>query len=257
MTSFNSNRIDYMSEVPPVSQKAAQTGAPIGSTFGYAANGFYDISDFNPNGGLNANLPVPGFGAVQPGDIKYLDQNGDNKIDQADLVKVGKGYFPQFTYSFHATASFKGLDVRLLFQGAASRTVNLLDAGPQAIPFVNNANIYALAQNRWVYYPDQNIDTRANATYPRLTTTANNNNYINSSFWMKNGDFLRLRTAEIGYNLPASLQRKLSLSNTRIYLNGINLLTFSSLKKNYNIDPESMYGYPAMKSFNAGITVDF
>jgi TonB-linked SusC/RagA family outer membrane protein len=257
MASFNSNKIDYMAEVPPPSLKAAQTGGPIRPTFGYVANGFYDITDFDANGGLRTSLPVPNFGAVQPGDIKYVDQNGDNKIDQADLVRVGNSYVPKFTYSFHLSTAYKGFDLRLLFQGAASRTVNLLDAGPQAIAFVNNATVYSMAENRWAYYPDRSIDTRSTATYPRLTTAANNNNYINSTLWIKNGDFLRLRNAEIGYNLPATVLRKFGLLNTRIFVNGINLLTFSSLTRNYHIDPETMSGYTALKSYNLGLTVNF
>ena len=256
LASYSKNKIDYMAEVPPVSSKAAQTGNPIGSTFGYSANGFYDITDFNSDGSLIATLPVPSFGAVQPGDIKYIDQNGDKKIDQADLVRVGKTYFPNFVYSFNVSASYKGLDLRVLFQGASGRTINLLDVSTQTLAFVNNGNAYPIAQGRWAYYPDQNIDTRSTATYPRLTTVANNNNYINSTFWMKNGDFLRLRNVEIGYTLPESLQKKLHL-NARIFVNGINLLTWSSLMKNCHIDPETNSGYPAVKSYNLGISINF
>ncbi|MDP4240699.1 MAG: SusC/RagA family TonB-linked outer membrane protein, partial [Bacteroidota bacterium] len=257
LASYNFNKIDYMAEVPPVSLKAAQTGNPIGSTFGYVANGFYDITDFNSEGSLIATLPVPSFGAVQPGDIKYIDQNKDGKIDQADLVRVGKTYLPQFDYSFNIGASYKGFDLRILFQGATGRTINLLDVSTQSEAFVNNGNAYSIAEGRWAYYPAQGIDTRSTATYPRLTTIANNNNYINSTFWMKNGDFLRLRNLEIGYTLPKSIQNKLLLSNARIFVNGINLLTCSSLMRNYHIDPETNSGYPAVKSYNLGISVYF
>ena len=257
IAALTSNKIDYMAEVPPISPNATQTGNPIGSTFGYVANGFYNITDFNNDGGLIASLPVPSFGAVQPGDIKYVDQNGDHKIDQVDLVRVGKTYLPQFNYSFNIGASYKGFDLRVLFQGSTGRTVNLLNAGTQTVAFVNNGNAYSLAEGRWAYYPAQGIDTRSTATYPRLTTIANNNNYINSTFWMKNGDFLRLRNVEIGYTLPESLQKRLSLSNARIFVNGINILTLSSLLKDYHIDPETMNGYPGMKSYNLGISVNF
>lgn len=257
IASFNSNKIDYMAEVPPVSSKAAKTGNPIGSFFGYVADGFYDITDFNADGSLGTGLPVPGFGAVQPGDVKYIDQNNDNKIDQADLVKVGNTYFPNFTYAFTIAAYYAGFNLRILLQGDAGRTVNLLDARLQTIAFVNNGNAYTIAEGRWAYYPDQGIDTRATAAYPRLSTIANNNNYINSTFWLKNGDFLRLRNVEIGYTIPASLLNKTGISNVRIFVTGINLLTFSSLLKNYNMDPETVTGYPALKSYNMGITVDF
>ncbi|MDP4289616.1 MAG: SusC/RagA family TonB-linked outer membrane protein [Bacteroidota bacterium] len=257
MASYNSNKIDYMAEIPPVSPNAAQTGNQIGSTFGYQANGFYDITDFSSDGSLKAALPVPTFGAVEPGDIKYVDQNHDGKIDQADMIRVGKTYMPQFNYSFNISASYKGFDVRVLLQGVTGRTINLLDIANQTEAFVNNGNVYSIAEGRWAYYPSQNIDTRSTATYPRLTTLANNNNYINSTFWMKNGNFMRLRNVEIGYTLPVSLQKRLHLSNTRIYVNGINLLTLSPLLRNYHIDPETISGYPAVKSYNLGISVNF
>lgn len=257
LASFNSNKIDYMAEIPPVSPKASLTGNPIGSTFGYQANGFYDVADFNTDGSLKSTLPTPSFGTVQPGDIKYADKNGDKIIDQADLVKVGKTYLPTFVYSFNIGASYKGIDLRILFQGASGRTINLLDVSSQTVAFVNNGNAYSIAEGRWAYFPSQGIDTRANAKYPRLTTVANSNNYINSTLWMKNADFLRLRNVEIGYTLPESLQKKLRLSNARIFVNGINLLTWSSLLKDYNIDPETNSGYPALKSYNTGISVNF
>lgn len=257
MAAYNSNRIDYMAEIPPVSLLAAQTGRPVSSVFGYVADGFYDVSDFNADGSLKAGLPVPGFGAIQPGDIRYVDQNGDHKIDEADLVKIGKTYFPQLTYSFNAGAAYGGFDLQLLLQGAAGRTVNLLDAGTQVIPFVNNSTAYALAEERWAYYPDQDIDTRSSAKYPRLTAVANNNNYINSTFWMRNGHFLRLRNVEIGYTIPSRLTRKIAISTARVFVSGINLVTWSPLLKNDHIDPETLTGYPALKSYNAGISVDF
>lgn len=254
---FNSNKIDYMAEIAPISPQAAQTGNPVGSVFGYVADGFYNINDFNPDGTLKGHIAMPSFGAVQPGDIKYVDQNNDSKIDEADKVKIGKTYFPRFTYSLNLGGAYAGFDLRLLFQGFAGRTVNLLDAPLQTIAFVNNGNAYAIAEGRWAYYPDQNIDTRSKATYPRLTTQANNNNYINSTLWIKNGGFLRLRNAEIGYTIPAHLTNKIGISNVRIFINGINLITWSSLLKDDNMDPETLTGYPALKSYNTGITVDF
>ncbi len=254
---YNSNKIDYMAEIPPVSPNAAQTGRPVGTLFGYAADGFYDITDFDENGNLVNGIPVPAFGAVQPGDIKYVDQNNDTKINEADLVQVGKNYFPKFNYSFSIGAEYKGFDFSMILQGVAGRTVNLLDAGSQSLAFVDNGNAYALAEGRWAYYPEQGIDTRATATYPRLSTMANSNNYTNSTFWMKNGNFLKLRNIELGYTIPKTVGKKIGVSDARIFVNGANLFTFSSLLKDYNIDPEVMTGYAAMKSMNIGVSVNF
>lgn len=255
--SYNDNKIDYMAEVPPVTPGAAQTGRSIATPFGYEANGFYAISDFDAAGNLNGGIPVPGFGAVQPGDIKYKDLNGDNKIDEKDIVPIGKSFLPKFNYTFVAGASIAGFDLRLLLQGVSGRSINLLDASNQTIAFKNNGNAYALAKDRWAYYPDQGIDTRATATYPRLSALDNKNNYRNSTFWMRDGSFLRLRNVEIGYSLPQSLLKKAKLSNVRIYFSGVNLLTWSPLLKEDHIDPESMTGYAELKSMNIGFTVNF
>ena len=129
----------------------------------------------------------------------------------------------------------------------------------QSVAFVNNTNVYPVAGNAWAYYPDQGIDTRANANYPRLTTRANDNNYRTSTFWQKKGAFLRLRNAELGYNLPASVLKTLHLDKLRLYLSAVNAFTWSYVSKHYDIDPETPvgYGYPALKSFNAGITLTF
>jgi TonB-linked SusC/RagA family outer membrane protein len=255
--SINENTIDYMAEIPPVTDAAAKTGRSIGTQFGYEALGFYDISDFNADGSLAIGLPIPGFGTVQPGDIRYHDINDDKLIDERDMTKIGEPYMPKFTYSFNTVFSYSGFDLMILLQGVSGRDVNLLDASLQTIAFRNNGNVYDIARGRWAYYPEEGIDTRATASYPRLSTLGNTNNYLNSTFWMKNGAFLRLRNVEIGYSVPESALSKLRISGLRIYFNGVNLLTWSPLLKNYNLDPETITGYPALKSFNFGTTINF
>lgn len=257
MASYNTNKIDNMAEIPPVSPNATKTGRSIGTPFGYEAYGFYDITDFNPDGSLKANLPSPSFGNVQPGDIKYKDVNSDNKIDEKDIVDIGYSNLPKLTYAFDAGISISGFDLSILLQGVSGRSINLLDSRNHAIAFINNGNVYALAQDRWAYYPDQGIDTRASASYPRLSVTNNNNNYQNSTFWIKRGNFLRIRNVELGYTLPNKLMNKLGLSNARFFINGVNLVTWSSFLKNYNLDPETQTGYASLKSLNFGFTVNF
>jgi hypothetical protein len=161
-------------------------------------------------------------------------------------------------YSFTFGLNYKGFDLGGLFQGAAGNDINLLTAAYyQSVAFVNNTNVYPIAKNAWAYYPGQGIDTRATADYPRLTTKANPNNYQNSSFWMKNGAFLRLRNVELGYSLTAAALRSLHLEKLRIYVNAVNPVTWSYLGKHYNIDPETTQGYPGLKSYNAGISLTF
>ena len=103
-------------------------------------------------------------GAVQPGDIKYKNLNGDTVIDENDQTAIGDSYLPKLQYSFSLAASYKGFDLFALFQGAAGRDVNLLDAPLQNVAFRDNGNVYGIAEGRWAYYPEQGIDTRATAT---------------------------------------------------------------------------------------------
>jgi TonB-linked SusC/RagA family outer membrane protein len=257
MVSYAKNKIDYQSEIPKANDFNRTTGRPINTIMGLVADGFYDITDFNADGTLKAGQPVPTFGAVQPGDMKYKDLDNNNRIDQADITKVGNPEYPSLIYSFNLGVSYKGFDCTALFQGAGGNSINLGLAANQIMPFVNNTTVYPIANNAWAYYPDQGIDTRANANFPRLSTKANDNNYRNSSFWIKKGNYLRLRNAELGYSLPADALKMLHLEKLRIYVSAVNAITWSYLLKNYNIDPETYNGYPGMKSFNAGISLTF
>ena len=245
-----------MSEVI-TSAAAARTGKSISSLFGYVADGFYDISDFDSHGNLKDGLPIPTLGTVQPGDIKYKNMNGDNIIDENDQVKIGNPVMPECVYSLGFGGDIKGVDFKVLFQGTSGRDVNLLDAPLQSIAFRNNGNVYKIAEDRWAYYPELGIDTRSYAQYPRLSTQDNNNNYVNSTLWKRNGDYLKLRNVEIGYSLPSKWLHGMGITHTRIFLQGINLLTISDLMKDYDMDPEVLSGYSAMKSYNIGITVNF
>ncbi|RYE37095.1 MAG: SusC/RagA family TonB-linked outer membrane protein [Sphingobacteriaceae bacterium] len=264
MASYNKNKIDYQAEVPTAYPYNAQTGRPYGTPIGLLATGFYQLNDFNADGSLKSGIAIPAFGKVQAGDIRYQDLNNDGRVDQTDVTAIGKSVFPTLTYSFGGNINYKGFDLGVFFQGTNGSSVNTLYASPtsttlnpQTVAFVNNGNAFPIAQGAWAYYPNQGIDTRATATYPRLTTTGNVNNYRMSSFWMKSGDYLRIRNAELGYSFNAGVINKLRLSKLRIYVNAMNPVTWSSLLKNYHMDPETYSGYPTLKSLNTGISATF
>lgn len=128
--SYNTNEIDYMAEAVTVASAAA-TGHPINTPFGYAADGFYDVTDFNADGSLKEGMPVPTFGFVQPGDIKYKDLFGDGVIDENDKTKIGGASMPKYNFALQLGFSWRNLDLFALFQGVADRDVNLLNT-PQA-----------------------------------------------------------------------------------------------------------------------------
>lgn len=256
---FNRNRIDYMAEVAPAYSWNGQTGRPFGTLIGLVADGFYDVGDFNADGSLRADLPQPMFGKVQPGDIKYLDLDRSGYIDQNDVTKIGKSPFPEWNYTFGASVNWRGFDFSLLLSGIAGASVNLLDNGVQTVAFVDNGNAYPLAQGAWAYYPEQGIDTRATATYPRLTAESNENNYRISSFWVKDRSFMRVRNIELGYSFKNHPRfRAAGIREFRIYFNMTNPFTVSRLMSDYGIDPELLsYQYPVLKSYNVGVNLTF
>ena len=257
MMTYNKNRIDEMAEVPTANAFSAKTGRAYGALIGLVADGFYDITDFDANGNLIGDV-TPAFGTVQPGDIKYKDLDGNHVIDQNDVTQVGRTEYPEWYYSFGGKVGYKGFDLESLFQGAAGVSANLLDNWDQVVAFVDNGNAFDLAKGAWAYYPIEGIDNRANATYPRLTTQSNQNNYQLSSFWVKDASYLKLRTVELGYNFSSEMLKKAGIGSLRVYLNANNLFTISSLLKDYHIDPENVVSrYPMMKSFNAGVSITF
>lgn len=247
--SYARNIIDYMAEVTPANYFNAQTGRPYSTIIGLVSDGFYDVGDFDASGNLVSSLPKPAFGSVQPGDVKYKDLDKNGIVDQNDKTAVGNSIFPEWTYNFGFKLNFKGFDLSALFQGVASCSFNLLDNWKQTVAFVDNGNAYPIAKGAWAYYPTEGIDTRATATYPRLTTQSNANNFQASDLWVKDASYLKLRNVEFGYTFKPGI---------RVYVNGQNLLTFSKLLKDYNLDPESAYGYyPTVKTFMLGLTYNF
>ncbi len=244
---FAKNKVLEMGEVGKRFPYNESTGLPYGSRMGLECVGFYSLSDFDLDGELNMGLPVPLFGSVQPGDLKYKDQDGDGIIDETDFVKIGNPSYPSTSFSFGAEFKYKSFDLSLLFTGTAGSTINLLDY-PQWRTFEDNGNAFAWAQGAWVYYPEAKLDTRDTATYPRLTTSTNENNYTSSSFWIRKNNWLRLKNLELGY----------TIKGCRIFVRGYNLLTFSKLLSDYDMDPETVnYGYPQGRSYNAGIQITF
>ena len=232
-----------------------QTGRPIGTVFGYRAQGLFSTADDkNGDGVIDASdgYKVTQFGVLHPGDIRYQDINGDGKIDQNDLVPIANPNYPAFTYGFTPTASWKGVDISLLFQGAGLESFNT--QGFNTVPFESNDSntAYQYYNNRWT-------PTNQNALYPRADQSPTSNNTQGSSFWIVNTGYLRLKTATIGYTLPTSIAKRIGMSHLRIYAAAQNYFTFSKLKF---LDPEAGYtngetAYPNQKVLTTGLSASF
>ena len=210
------------------------------------------------------NSPVQDFDGykVMPGDIKYKDVNGDGKIDGNDQVAIGATTKPNLIYGFGIAANWKGLDVNLHFQGAGKSTY-FIDGSTVHMFKLGDGWGNVLSEmansNRWISadISGDPATENPNAEYPRLSYGPNSNNYQQSTYWLRNGSYLRLKTVEVGYTLPTQLVNKVHFNTVRIFFVGTNLLTWSAFKL---WDPEmgSTDGkrYPLSKNLSLGISVN-
>jgi len=189
---------------------------------------------------------------VKPGDIKYVDQNGDGVINDLDRVRTDFNFVPKAFFGFGASVSVKNFDINFLFQGTSGRSItiqNLVNSGN-----ANNGFLSQFSVDRWT-------PSNPGAAYPRLLLNDRGNNTANSDFWIRSGDYIRLKNVELGYSLPQSFIKKLKISQLRFYVGGLNLLTFDKLG-DLPIDPElpeSGYNasYPYMKIYSLGMNLKF
>ena len=251
---YSKNEILERDEAYNVYEYQMDEGHRVDQAKGLIALGlFKDYDDIR-------NSPRQDFGSVQPGDIKYKDVNGYGVINDGDSVSIGATTKPNLIYGMGISAQWKGLDVNLHFQGAGKSTF-FID-GPSVYAFSSGTwgNILSdLVENRWI---DSSISNNPatenpNASYPRLSYGGSGNNFRQSTYWLRNGSYLRLKTLEIGYSLPKSMVNKIHFNSMRLFFIGTNLLTFSSFKL---WDPElgSSNGekYPLAKMFTLGLSVN-
>lgn len=214
-----------------------ETGRPLSSTWGYVAEGLYTSEDEIKYG------PSIDLGSVtEVGDIKYKDLNGDGAItadDQGMISEYGKQ--PRIQYGFGVNVTYKKFDFGVFFNGSAMRKIMLSGIHPFG---EQDCNIFQfVADDYW-----SEANPNPNAAYPRLGLAKSNtdNNVVASTFWMRNGNFLRFKTLEIGYRF---------CKYGRIYITGDNLAVFSPFKE---WDPElEWYKYPLQRTFNIGIQLNF
>ena len=200
-----------------------------------------------------ANSPEQGFGEYMAGDIKYKDMNGDGKITDDDNVCMGFPNVPEINYGFGASMGWKNIDFSFFFTGVGRRSF-MINPG-NITPFhINGGNqnglLEVIAEDHW---SEDNRDIYA--FWPRLASKIIDNNNRGSSWWLRNGRFLRLKSLEVGYTIPEKLFTKCGLRNLRLYLNASNLFVISKFKM---WDPEMAgngLGYPIQRVFNIGLMI--
>lgn len=233
----------------------SRVGQPINQTWGYIAERlFVDQKEVD-------NSPVQSFGEYSGGDLKYRDINGDGRISGLDRVPIGNPTVPEMVYGFGASAGFKGVDFSFFFQGVANASfwispyatapfINTVVADNSGFGIGNNQLLQVWADSHW---SEDNRDIYAK--WPRLSPNVIGNNNQSSTWFMQDGAFMRLKSAELGYSIPEKLANNWGLTDLRIYVSGTNLLTFSKFKL---WDPEMAWnglGYPTQKVFNAGLQI--
>lgn len=197
------------------------------------------------------NSPVQSFGEYGGGDIKYHDTNGDGKITELDKVPIGYPTTPEVIYGFGASLGYKDFDFSFFFQGSA-RSSFWIDPEKTA-PFQNETQLLKVyADNHW---SEENRNVYA--LWPRLSPTVIKNNTQQSTWFMQDGSFLRLKQVEIGYTIPRKILQKIRMENLRFYLAGSNLLTFSKFKL-WDVEMAGNgLGYPIQMNFSAGMNISF
>jgi TonB-linked SusC/RagA family outer membrane protein len=204
------------------------------------------------------NSPSQDFGSEYGGgDLKYTDVNGDGVITAADMVFIGNPTSPEIVYGLALSAGYKGFDVSMFLQGLGNESfwLNVAPTSntPSIAPFQNETQlIKSFADDYWSE-TNQNVY----ALWPRLDYQLNNNNIQSSTYFMRDGTFLRLKQAEIGYTIPGKWQEKFHIGNLRFYLSGTNLLLFSKFKL-WDVEMAGNgLGYPIQRVFNAGLNITF
>lgn len=240
---YNNNKYEYVDEPDYPYSWQTQTGKPLNMTKGYIAEGLFSSQEEIDNS------PTQNLGSIpRPGDIKYRDVNGDGMINQEDQVMISPyGILPRLQYGIGINVTWKKWDFGVFFNASGKRTIMLNDL----FPFCAGGYGWDEADRNVISYIDKNhwsIDNpNPNALYPRLGTKRDDveNNNQSSTFWMRNGSFVRFKTAEIGW----------SFKYGRIYVNADNIAVFSSFKE---WDPELNWdSYPLNRTINAGLQLSF
>lgn len=223
-------------------------GQRVGQRYGFIAEKLFDSDEEVARSAYQT-------GDTRAGDIKYRDINGDAKIDDYDKVPIGYGATPEVVYGFGFNLAWRDLSLSAMFQGAGC--VDALISGQGVTPFqqgMASGNIMTYALDRWTETnPSQNV------AVPRLTPSASYNmNYEASTWWLKDTSYLRLKNIQLAYSLPKKWMKAIKFSGASVYIQGVNLLTFSKFKL-WDVEQSDGRGdvYPNTKSYSVGINFSF
>jgi TonB-linked SusC/RagA family outer membrane protein len=221
-----------------------RTGIDSDAIFGLEDQGFYSTSDFNANGTLVNGIPIPTYGEVKPGDIKYADYNNDGLISDKDEMVIGNST-SRMQYCLYA--NLKAGNFELFVLGTGQTGAERIFSKPYDWVYADR-KYSELVRNSWTEA------TAATATYPRLSSKNSPNNFRNSTFWLTKDNFFTLHTAQLTYNVPYNSAQKAAMKAAQIYLRGTNLFTISDNKERRERNPDTQ---PQMRYYSIGIVASF
>jgi len=235
------------------------TGHSLGQNWGYIIDYSHDMVKGKDGSGffysdesINlTGLTYEGVGTPEPGDFIYKDLNNDNIINDRDMAPIGySSLLPRINYGISLSASLKGFDLSVLFQGVGKYSKTYSGAGI----YESAGNFYKMHLQRW---SEERYANNEKISYPRLSSSGGPSLQPNS-FFIMDASFLRLKNAEVGYTLPVYVSKKIGISDVRFYLRGNNLYTWSHLKSG-SFDPEqnSPTAYPTMRNYSIGLNITF
>ena len=226
-------------------------GRELSTIYGFEDLGFYSESDFTKNSDdelvLNSNLPVPNFGDVQPGDLRYADQNGDNVIDQDDQVAIGQSSSP-WTYGVNLNLKYKRFNLFILGTGQTGSLGNKLTGFSNYYSPNGNDKYSEAVLGRWT------PETANTATFPRLSSQSNQNNFKTSTFWLYDNSFFQVNRAQLTYEFPNALCDKLGIKDFSVNVQGTNLL---QVAENKDIRQLNVGTSPQARTYTLGVRVSF
>lgn len=243
--SYNNNTFLTVLGGPYISGRSInKEGYALNSLYGYKTNGLLQAADFKPDG----TPLVPVMANAKPGDIRYLDQNGDNIIDGNDQGVIGNPT-PRADFFANFRITYKKWELEMLLQGVSKNDAVLSGMLAYPLDMSSDGGIPTkyYADNYWT-------PQRTNARFPRLTTTPDINK-LSSDFWIQNGAYVRMKYIQLGYNFNGTTLKRIGVNGARVYVNAQNPFVFTPMKL---VDPESrgnQWTYGIMKMYTAGVSI--
>lgn len=241
--SNNKNEVKNLAGTGPWKDGYTDVGLPMNSIYGYEALGFFQSDE------EIAQSPFQNI-KNKPGDIKYKDQNDDNKIDGNDRVILGDRA-PHYLFGLRLNAAWKGFDLSVFFQGIGKKDYIMGGPGVQPLSDSGKGPVF---EHQLDYWTEHNRE----ATYPRILDNVQGSfNYATSDFWKINAGYLRMKNLQLGYNFSNQLIKNTGFSNLRVFFSASNLFTIDNFVPGYDPESGNAYSYPLSRTYSFGLNVQF